>query len=99
MSDETLTTIQEQIKNVLVPGQVNIDEYVVPDSAIDEKAPSEQQDNTPLEIKKFPWNERLQGIKFTVGNVSIRENEDNETASLYFNYDVVSAPNIDNFQE
>lgn len=85
--------LQERIKNDIVPGKVNIDEYVIPDQEIVEDAPSEQQNNTPLHIKKFPWDERFKDIKFTVGNVSIRENDD-DTASLYFNYNVIASPNI-----
>lgn len=93
MNNEKIEEMVEDIKSKMVPGEINIDEYVQVNVDETEGAPKEQAENTSLTILSFPWDTRMEGVEFKVGNVSLRENED-ESASLYFNYDVLSSPNI-----
>jgi len=53
----------------------------------------EDDDNitNPLIVRVFPWNEGFVGMSFVIGKIDVKEN-DNGTASLSYNYNMLNNP-------
>lgn len=71
------------------------DKYTKLDSSFDEELTIEEKENAvtvPLQITTFPWNPKFEGLVFMLGSVNVQENDD-ETASLTYNYTVLKNPN------
>lgn len=93
--DFEFTVTQQFVEDTSPIEQFDPYQYTQLDESFNKELTDEEKQNAvtvPLKITSFPWNVKFEGIVFMIGKVGIDENDD-DTASLEYNYTVVSNPN------